>query len=177
MWILRHAFAILVLPVTVTVFVPWWISRRMARAPRVPVDLAGWLCAALGALLAAAGLALFVATVYLFATRGRGTLAPWDPPARLVVKGPYRFVRNPMITGVLLILAGEASALRSPDHAVWMATFLLFNAVFFPLIEEPQLEGRFGDEYRRYKRNVPRFLPRLRPWAPSASGTNPPASG
>lgn len=69
-----------------------------------------------------------------------------------------------MIAGVLLILAGEALVLRSPAIGTWAAVFLLINAVYFPLVEEPQLESRFGEDYRKYKRHVPRFLPRVRPW-------------
>lgn len=165
MWILRHAFAIAILPVTMTILVPLWLARGSSF--RAPVDNVEWLCVALGALLSIAGFVLFVATVFLFATRGRGTLAPWDPPARLVVAGPYRFVRNPMIAGVVLILLAEALILRSRALAEWAAVFLLINAIYFPLLEEPQLEGRFGEDYREYKRHVRRFLPRISPWKPT----------
>jgi protein-S-isoprenylcysteine O-methyltransferase Ste14 len=99
-----------------------------------------------------------------FATEGKGTLAPWDPPREFVVRGPYRFVRNPMISGVILVLFGEASVLLSPPHAVWAASFLALNLLHIPLVEEPQLERRFGDPYRDYCRNVRRFVPRLSPW-------------
>jgi len=107
------------------------------------------------------GAALFFSTVYLFATVGRGTLAPWDPPARLVVRGPYRFVRNPMISGVLFVIVAEALFFRSASIAIWAAAFFVINAIYIPLAEEPGLERRFGDEYRTYKRAVPRLLPRL----------------
>jgi len=105
-----------------------------------------------------------VTTVSLFATEGKGTLAPWDPPAHLVVRGPYRFVRNPMISGVILIILAESLILRSLPLAEWAGTFLLINMIYIPLFEEPFLEQRFGEEYRSYKRHVRRFLPRLRPW-------------
>jgi protein-S-isoprenylcysteine O-methyltransferase Ste14 len=131
---------------------------------QTPADLSGWLRLTLGALSCLAGLSLFVTALFLFATRGRGTLAPWDPPVNLVVAGPYRFVRNPMISGVLLITVGEALILRSWVHAVWSAAFLLLNAIYIPLIEEPQLRRRFGEDYREYTRNVPRIVPRLTPW-------------
>jgi protein-S-isoprenylcysteine O-methyltransferase Ste14 len=166
MWLLRHLFAIVVLPVMVAIFIPLWIARRTSL--NWPADAFGWLWVALGAVLIAAGLALFAVTLYLFATRGRGTLAPWDPPAHLVVDGPYRYVRNPMIAGVLIVLAGEALVLRSPAHGEWALLFLLINAIYFPLLEEPLLEERFGEDYRDYKRHVRRFLPRLRPWNPQA---------
>jgi protein-S-isoprenylcysteine O-methyltransferase Ste14 len=112
----------------------------------------------------AAGLSLMVSTIRLFDRVGRGTLAPWEPTQRLVVAGPYRRVRNPMISGVLLNLAGEALLFGSASIAAWLACFFAVNHVYFLLSEEPGLERRFGDEYRRYRRAVPRWIPRLRPW-------------
>jgi protein-S-isoprenylcysteine O-methyltransferase Ste14 len=103
-------------------------------------------------------------TISLFAREGKGTLAPWDPTQRLVVRGPYRYVRNPMITGVLSILLGEAALFGSLWVLAWWLAFFAINAVYFPLIEEPGLRGRFGDEYERYRRSVPRWIPRRRPW-------------
>ena len=95
---------------------------------------------------------------------GKGTLAPWDPPRRLVVRGPYAYVRNPMISGVVFVLFGEALLLLSRPHLEWALLFLLINAVYIPLLEEPLLRERFGDEYREYSRHVPRLMPRLTPW-------------
>jgi protein-S-isoprenylcysteine O-methyltransferase Ste14 len=165
MWIIRHAFAIVILPVTMAVLIPRWIIRGKAIAlPGGPLET---LSVIAGALLFCAGFVLFVATVFLFATRGRGTLAPWDPPSRLVVTGPYRYVRNPMIVGVIFIIAAESLIFRSLALAEWAAIFLLINAIYFPLLEEPQLENRFGEEYRQYKRHVRRFIPRISPWTPS----------
>ena len=129
-----------------------------------PTDAVAWLSITVGAILLLAGLALFISTLFLFATEGRGTLAPWDPPRRLVVRGPYRFVRNPMISGVILILIGECLGFRSWPLAEWAAGFAVINMIYIPLLEEPQLKWRFGEEYQQYKRNVPRLFPRLRPW-------------
>ena len=81
-----------------------------------------------------------------------------------MVAGPYRYVRNPMITAILVILAGEAILLGSAPIAIWAAVFFAINAIYFPLSEEPGLRRRFGDEYDEYARNVPRWIPRLRPW-------------
>ena len=150
-----------------TIFIPRWVMRSNAIAFRLPEALIDWLCLIAGVLCFVGGIALFAATLFLFATRGRGTLAPWDPPARLVVAGPYRYVRNPMIAGVIFIIISEALIFRSLALAEWAALFLLINAIYFPLLEEPQLEARFGVEYRRYKRHVRRFIPRLRPWNPA----------
>ena len=118
----------------------------------------------LGLLAAAAAAALMVWTMRLFVTHGRGTPAPWDPPERLVVLGAYRHVRNPMITGVILFLVAEAVVLRAPAILAWAALFALANIIYFPLSEEPALERRHGEAYRRYKDNVPRWIPRLTPW-------------
>jgi protein-S-isoprenylcysteine O-methyltransferase Ste14 len=119
-----------------------------------------------GAVLIAAGLALWAWTVTLFARIGKGTLAPWDPTQRLVVHGPYRHVRNPMISGVIAILLGEAALLGSWTLLAWALAFFALNATYIPLVEEPGLVRRFGDDYLRYRENVPRWLPRPRPWEP-----------
>jgi len=86
------------------------------------------------------------------------------------VRGPYRYVRNPMISGVVMFLLGEAAVLLSLPHAVWAAAFLALDCVYIPLLEEPQLARRFGESYREYARNVPRVRPRLRPWSPGGAG-------
>ena len=120
-----------------------------------------------GLCIIAAGILLFANSLRRFASEGEGTLAPWDPPRRLVIRGPYRYVRNPMISGVLIILLGEAMFLLSRPHAVWTLSFLAINAVVIPLFEEPQLKARFGAEYIEYCKHVPRLVPRLTPWTPS----------
>lgn len=167
MTILRHLLAILLLPLMVVVVVPRWLLgtgaaaalRWDAAAPAVD-----WAARAAGAAVFVAGFALFAWCVALFARVGRGTLAPWDPTRRLVAVGPYRHVRNPMIGGVLLMLAGEALWWRSGVLALWAAAFLLINHAYFLLAEEPGLERRFGESYRAYRAHVPRWIPRARPW-------------
>ena len=162
--LLRHLFAIAVLPFTVAVLIPIWIARRNGTTLAPGRSLGAVALQLVGAFLLAAGAVLFTASLRRFATEGQGTLAPWDPPRRLVLRGPYRFVRNPMISGVLFVLFGEALVLRSVPHAEWAALFLLINLIYIPLFEEPQLESRFGEDYREYRRHVRRFVPRLRPW-------------
>ena len=154
----RHAAAVLLLPVVATVGIPALIVWQSG-ATFGPL-------AFVGVPLIALGLALLVSTIKLFASVGRGTLAPWDPTTRLVVRGPYRYVRNPMISGVLFILLGEAAFFSSIPLLVWSGAFFAVNAVYFPLVEEPGLARRFGDDYSRYKANVPRWVPRMRPWSP-----------
>ena len=121
-----------------------------------------------GAALAGAGLTLMYRTISLFAREGGGTLAPWDPTRKLVVRGPYRYVRNPMIVGVLCVVMGEAVAFGSPALALWAALFFTMNAVWFPLVEEPGLVRRFGEQYDDYRQHVPRWLPRSTPWTPGS---------
>ena len=123
--------------------------------------------ALLGAALIVLGFGLVAWTVTLFVTAGHGTLAPWDATTRLVVRGPYRHVRNPMIAGVALILAGEAVAFRSWGLVILFAVFATVNAIYMPLAEEPGLRRRFGAEYADYSAHVPRWIPRLRAWEPS----------
>ena len=160
MTVLRHILSILLLPATVTLAVPYVI---LSSRPFPPLSLAA---AILGALVIGCGLALVLMTIRQFATVGRGTLAPWDPPRHLVVAGIYRHVRNPMISGVILILLGEALVFRSIGLLQWALGFLVINVIYIPLLEEPMLEGRFGDEYRQYKRHVPRWVPRRTAWMP-----------
>lgn len=162
--LLRHLLSILLLPFVVTVVVPRWLlgmnAWRWGGAPAVEAISRG-----AGALVLATGFALFLWCVLLFARVGRGTLAPWDPTRKLVAVGPYRHVRNPMISGVLLMLVGEALLWRSGALAAWASLFLLINHTYFILSEEPGLERRFGDSYHAYRAHVPRWLPRPTPWA------------
>jgi protein-S-isoprenylcysteine O-methyltransferase Ste14 len=164
--LVRHLLSVAALPFVVAVVVPTWLARTNnispalgSTAPRIIAQLGGLL-------LIAVGLFLFAASLRRFATEGDGTLAPWDPPRRLVVRGPYRYVRNPMISGVLFVLFGEALFLLSQPHLVWALIFLGMNVLVIPLVEEPGLRRRFGDSYVEYCRHVPRLIPRLRPWEP-----------
>jgi len=117
-----------------------------------------------GALLMGAGLYCLSVTIWLFDNIGRGTLAPWSPTSKLVVIGPYRYVRNPMISGVLMTLLGESVVFGSIGIFIWFVLFFIINHMYFMYSEEPGLEKRFGQEYLVYKKNVPRWIPRLRPW-------------
>jgi len=163
----RQVRAIALLPGVVVVFVPlvvlissgsnvgWGLGKGLAALPIL-----------FGLSLIAVGFGLWLWTVRLFARVGQGTLAPWDPPQSLVIEGPYRHVRNPMIAAVLATLAGEVALFGSPPLLIWFGFFLTLNYAGFRLYEEPSLERRFGEDYRTYKRNVPRWLPRRTPWAP-----------
>src|SRR5262245_31317299 len=143
----KHIRAILLLPFMVAVVIPGvllWLTGpdtfglwRSAPATRVALP-------ALGLLLIGLGLVLMVSTIRLFVTAGQGTLAPWDPTQRLVVRGVYRHVRNPMISGVFLVLLGEAVLAASLPLLGWFVLFVVANAVYVPLAAEPGLVKRFG---------------------------------
>jgi protein-S-isoprenylcysteine O-methyltransferase Ste14 len=160
-YMLRHLLAVLMLPATMIVFAPLWISRRYDVQPAWPDTAVDVTLALGGLLLLVPGLWLFGASLHHFFVSGRGTLAPWDPPRALVVRGPYRYVRNPMIAGVIFTLFAVALMLRSVPHVAWAIAFLAINAIYIPLIEEEMLASRFGEEYLQYKRDVPRFIPRF----------------
>jgi protein-S-isoprenylcysteine O-methyltransferase Ste14 len=164
--LLRHLVAIVILPVSVTLLVPSWIAQRYHIVFRAGGGTAAVLLQLAGGAAVLIGVFLFGASLWRFATDGRGTLAPWDPPRLLVVNGPYQYVRNPMISGVLFIITGEALLLLSLAHAAWAAFFLAVNLVYIRFVEEPQLARRFGPGYDIYRQSVPRFVPRLRPWQP-----------
>lgn len=164
LYVLRQLLSVAILPFVVTVVIPTWIARGEGTTLSLGSTPAQLALQALGIASLALGLWLFGSSLLHFATWGRGTLAPWDPPTKLVVTGPYRYVRNPMISGVVFILFAETLLLLSTAHGLWALGFLAANFVLIPLMEEPQLEARFGESYREYKRHVGRLIPRLRPW-------------
>jgi protein-S-isoprenylcysteine O-methyltransferase Ste14 len=162
----KHIEAVALLPFMVTVAIPAAILY-ITGIDRMALDQpAPWSILMLfgAAILLGLGLLLLVTTIRSFERFGRGTLAPWSPTQRLVVVGVYRHVRNPMITGVFCILLAEVLFFGSLAMLGWLAVFVVTNLIYIPLLEEPGLEKRFGGDYSRYKRNVPRWIPRLRPW-------------
>ncbi len=156
-----HVKAVLVAPFTVTVIIPLTILT-VSRDVRV-----GWgmgVSLVVGTLFLLGGLYLLATTIKLFAQIGKGTLAPWNPPQKLVVAGPYRYVRNPMISGVLFILLGEAVIFGSVYLLGWFLLFWTLLHLVILFYEEPGLVKRFGRDYVIYQENVPRWIPRLSPW-------------
>jgi len=164
----RHVLSFLIFPVTMTLVIPGLIVRATGlRSPHVAL-------AAAGVLLVVAGLSLLIWTVALFHRVGKGTLGVGElmgEPVHLVVRGPYRHVRNPMITGVLCILLGEAAITASGSLLGWFAIFLTFQLIAIRFWEEPHLVKRFGSEYVAYRRNVPRWIPRISGWDPRSQQT------
>ena len=164
----RMIRSIIILPGTVLVFIPAIIlfvtqDPLFHSAISSPGEVRFWVAL----LLAGIGVMFSIWTGRLFLKFGEGTPAPWASPRKMVIRGPYRHVRNPMITSVLITLSAEAIFFRSWPIAFWMLLFFFGNAVYFPLVEEKGLEKRFGDDYLKYKAHVPRWIPRLRGWKDS----------
>ena len=120
----------------------------------------------IGFIVLGMGLLLWLDCVVLFYKIGKGTLFPSKKieTKSLIIVGPYKYVRNPMITGVVIALLGESVLSGSLWLFAWCVFFFAGNHVYFIFSEEPGLVKRFGDEFLVYKRNVPRWIPRLTPW-------------
>ncbi len=149
--------AFLALPAVVAIVIP------LAMAP---LDASAGGFTPWGLVLVAVGVAILGATVREFFTQGRGTLAPWDPPRRLVVTGLFAHCRNPMYIGVLMIVLGHAWTFRSPLIAGYAAVLALAFHLRVVVAEEPWAARMFPDEWPAYRGHVPRWLPQWRPWRP-----------
>ena len=145
----KATFAFLALPGMVAFVVPLWLIAPPVRA--VTIDV-------LGLIPLLMGIALLLWCVREFYVAGRGTLAPWTPPQHLVVTGLYRFSRNPMYVAVVLILVGWTIVFRSWPLAVYALAIGVGFHVRVILGEEPWLARTFGDEWLRYKSQVPRWF-------------------
>lgn len=115
-----------------------------------------------GLFIATAGALIALYCVFAFALIGKGTPAPFDPPRRLVIRGPYRFVRNPMYIGAAIAVSGAALFYTSTALLAFVIIFLLAAHAFVVLYEEPTLSRSFGQEYEDYCGRVRRWLPRPR---------------
>ena len=147
-----------VLPFNVTIVIPFLILYLTHFEYKMPSIFQ----MAVGLSLLMAGLFLAVWTMVLFHKIGKGTLAPWAATKHLIVEGPYKVTRNPMITGILAVLAGETIILNTLSILYWLILFFIINCIYFKLYEEKDLERKFGEEYTEYKKNVPMWFPRIR---------------
>ena len=155
---LRSLFWAIVLPGVVAGYLPW----RFFGLRSVVVDLRApshWS----GLVLISVGVVLLAGCIFEFAWTGSGTLAPLDPPRILVVRGLYRYVRNPMYLSVTLIIFGEALLAGSRALLIYWAIWFLAANLFVIGYEEPTLRRRFGGSYDVYTQQVRRWLPRIRP--------------
>lgn len=152
MLLLRNLLFTFVVPGSVAVYVPLWIAgdRPMASGGLFALALA----------LYSLGGSVYAWCVWDFASFGRGTPAPIDAPRRLVVRGLYRYVRNPMYVGVLCVILGQAALFRSGDLLVYAAVVATVFHLFVVAYEEPTLADAFPDDYPGYRATVGRWWPR-----------------
>jgi len=151
--------AVILFPLNVMGVIPaliLWFSGKLESYQFLTISIAS------GGILIMVGLYIICITVALFTDYGKGTPAPYSPPKILVAIGIYSYVRNPMMIGVWFVLIGEASLFMSIGILIWFSIFFIASILFVTLWEEEDLENRFGESYREYKNNVPRWIPRIR---------------
>lgn len=154
---LRSIFFTILQPGTVTILIPYWLissNRAASQLSYSPLRYIGLPLIVVGA----AGLGW---CIWDFFASGRGTISPIDPPKHLVVRGLYRYVRNPMYVAVVTILLGEAVFFTSSAVLIEAGVFFVLANLFILLYEEPTLRRTFGESYEEYKRTAGRWLPRL----------------
>lgn len=154
-WLKTLIFTIIV-PGAIMALIPYLLlSRTPSSFARIgPFQLFGLIPMAIGA-------AIYLRCAWDFASAGKGTPAPFDPPKRLVARGLYRFVRNPMYVGVLLTLLGEAWLFRSLTLFTYAAIVFTWEHLFIVFYEEPALRRKFGESYSGYLARTPRWIPRI----------------
>ncbi len=143
-------------------FVLVYLPGRFARWSGIVAPATTGAPQVAGMILVAIGTAIAFWCVFTFVFIGKGTPAPFDPPRKLVVRGPYRFVRNPMYIGAGTTLAGAALYYGSLSILVYSGLFFLIVHLFVVLYEEPTLRRTFGHEYEEYFRRVRRWIPKKR---------------
>ena len=139
--------------------VPWLLTGWDSTGPPLALQVGG-------AALIGAGAAALVSAFARFVIDGIGTPAPVAPPEHLVVGGLYRHLRNPMYVAVAATIIGQAALLGRPALLLYALALMAAVAAFVYGYEQPVLSERFGSEYEEYRRNVPAWWPRLRPWEP-----------
>jgi protein-S-isoprenylcysteine O-methyltransferase Ste14 len=144
--------------------IPWLLTGWRMREP-----LPYWApMRVIGVILIVAGLIALIQAFARFVVEGLGTPAPIAAPERLVVGGLYRYVRNPMYVAALVTIVGQALLLGRFGLLLYAGAVWLIAAAFVRFYEEPALTRRFGADYEAYRRAVPAWRPRLRPWEPGA---------
>jgi protein-S-isoprenylcysteine O-methyltransferase Ste14 len=153
--LLRNLFFTVLHPGLVAGLIPFWILGRQAKSLAVQ----HWkFYQYSGFILFITGFVIMLSCIVSFAVKGRGTLSPADPTKHLVITGLYRFSRNPMYIGVIMILIGEAVFYQSVNLWIYLlVVFVAFN-IFILLHEEPRLRRDFGEDYNRYCQKVRRWI-------------------
>jgi protein-S-isoprenylcysteine O-methyltransferase Ste14 len=152
---LRNVFFTILHPGLLAGLIPFWILGRKANS----LVIQSWqLYQYPGAIVFVIGVVIMLDCIISFAVKGRGTLSPADPTKRLVITGLYRFSRNSMYIGVMMILIGEAIFFKSVN--LWIYLLVVFTGfnIFILLYEEPRLRRDFGEEYNRYCQKIRRWI-------------------
>jgi len=146
---------IVLFPGTVVVYIPYRLLDTNHGPELTSLSLAQYVAM----LFAAVGVAILFKSIWTFAYVGRGTLAPFDETKKLIVVGPYRYVRNPMYVGVLLILLAESLFYRSSTLLYYAGFCFVVANVLIIGYEENRLRHKYGDEFRQYCKQVGRWIP------------------
>jgi protein-S-isoprenylcysteine O-methyltransferase Ste14 len=159
-------------PGVVAGLVPWWLTGWRVRYPQpswvwLPLRVAGGV-------LIAVGVVVLVQAFVRFVAEGVGSPAPVAPTQRLVVGGLYRYVRNPMYLAVVTTIVGQALVLAQPVLLGYAVVVGAAMVGFVHGYEEPTLARQFGEQYQAYRRAVPAWWPRRRPWRPGETDQPPP---
>lgn len=149
--------AIIILPVNVLIVIPvvlLYLTGYSFKQPNILQVVFCLICFIIGAFFAGW-------SMMTFKSKGNGTPAPWAPPQNFVVSGPYRYVRNPMISGVIFILLSEFYITKSLAIFLWFLFFVFANLFYIRFVEEPALKKRFGEPYEAYLQKVPCWIPKI----------------
>ncbi len=153
--IIKNLVFTVVAPGTVTILLPYVVASNTGITPPVSMEVPQFLAMLPGA----AGLAIYFWCLWDFAVIGRGTPAPIDAPKVLIAVGLYRYVRNPMYLGIVMIVLAEAIFVQSMTLLAYAMVWWLVVHLFVTLYEEPHLRATFGESYRQYQASVRRWLP------------------
>jgi protein-S-isoprenylcysteine O-methyltransferase Ste14 len=156
-FVLEPLLGILIVPTIILLFTGYSFAWNQA----YPISI---LLTGMGFCLLGIGCYLVGITTFQLAKYGEGSAAPWDPPVKLVVQGAYRYTRNPMVLGVLFTVLGESVLFTSIPLVLLFIALWIGNHILFVKGEEPELIERFGESYKLYLKNVPRWFPRRTPW-------------
>ena len=154
MVLLKTIIFTFLVPGTVTVLMPYWLLTSPSASAPMRVGMVRYL----GVIPIVIGTAIYSWCAFDFTFAGKGTPAPIDPPKALVVRGLYRYVRNPMYVGILSILLGESLLFASMRLVEYAAVVFIMFFLFVVLYEEPMLRQKFGESYRQYCKDVPRWI-------------------
>ena len=149
----------MLVPGTVAGLIPWLLTGWEARDPWPPLPI-------IGVVLIVAGVGVLLHAFLRFVVEGVGTPAPVAPTRQLVVGGLYRYVRNPMYLAVAATIVGQGLVLGRLVLVAYAVVFAVAVVAFVRWYEEPTLRRQFGDQYEEYRRAVPGWWPRRRPWRP-----------